>query len=70
VEGNSSLSASQLFLKGIEQIVRAMTTSKKTADESPLQATEAIRQQQEEHEKRKRRISQDIASGARISRNL
>jgi hypothetical protein len=70
VEDNSSLSTSELFLKGIQQIVRAVTASKKIANESPLEATEAIRQQQEEHEKRKRRISQDIVSGARISRNL
>lgn len=65
-----SASKAELFLRGIEQISRAIRSAKKAADESPLETTEAVRQQQEEHEARKRRISQDIASGARISRNF
>jgi len=63
--------ASELFLEAIEQVARAIRDPKKKDDLEPsIQAIEAIRRKQEEHEERKRRISQRIANGARISRNL
>jgi hypothetical protein len=66
VTDRESASASDLFLGGIEQISRAIRAVKKTANESPLQATEAVRRQQEEHEERKRRISPAAPESADI----
>jgi hypothetical protein len=60
-----------LFLGAIEQIARAFSEpQKQDTCEPSVQAIQAIRQKQEEHEERKRRISQTIANGSRISRNL
>jgi hypothetical protein len=62
---------SDLFLGAIEQIARAFSEPRKqNTCEPSIQAIQAIRQKQEEHEERKRRISQKIANGSRISRNL
>lgn len=63
-----NLTASELFLKGIEQISKAFRPGKQGKSEPPLQAAEAIRQSQAEHEERRRRIAKTIASGARLSR--
>jgi tRNA A58 N-methylase Trm61 len=62
--------ASESFLRAINQMARLFHNARKqSTDESSIQAIEAIRKKQEEHEERKRRISETIAHGARISRN-
>jgi hypothetical protein len=64
------LTASERFLKGIEKIARAIRMpGAKAAREPQLQAAEAIRREIAEHEERKKRISDAIRNGARISRN-
>jgi hypothetical protein len=62
---------SDLFAGAIEQIARAFKEPRKQGTCEPsMQAIQAIRQKQEEHEECKRRISQKVANGSRISRNL
>jgi hypothetical protein len=62
--------ASQMFLGAIEQIVRAFREpQEQDAHEPSIQAIEALRQKQAEHEEQRRRIAQTIANGARLSRN-
>jgi hypothetical protein len=64
-------SASESFLRAIDQIARALRDVRKQGiDDSSIQAIEAIRKKQEEHEERKRRIAETIANGDRLSRNL
>jgi hypothetical protein len=61
---------SQLFLGAIEQIVRAFREpQKQDAHEPSIQAIEALRRKQAEHEEQRRRIAQTIANGARLSKN-
>lgn len=63
--------ASKVFLRAIEQIAGAFRQSRKPDTSEPsIQAIEAVRKKQTEHEERKRRISEEIANGARIGRNL
>lgn len=60
---------SELFLRGIKQLSRSFRKPQgKDAGESQIQAIEAIRQRQAEHEEQRRRIIDSIAAGARISR--
>jgi len=62
--------ASETFLRAIEEIARAFNNARKQGvDESSVQAIEAVRESQAEHEERRRRISEKIANGARLSRN-
>jgi hypothetical protein len=62
--------ASESFIRAIDQMARAFRKGRKqSTDESAIQAIEAVRKKQEEHEERKRRISEEIANGARISRD-
>jgi hypothetical protein len=59
--------ASELFLRGLERLSRAFQgTAKK--DEPTIQTTEAFKRQRQEHEERRKKIADAIASGARISR--
>jgi hypothetical protein len=61
--------ASELFLRGIEQIARAFRDAPDRDEQNAaIQATETIRQKKSEHEERKRRVSEAIRNGARISR--
>ena len=63
--------SSDRFLSAIEQMAKVFKRfQKQSADEPSIQAVEAVRKRQEEHEERKRRILQATANGARISRNL
>jgi hypothetical protein len=63
--------ASDSFLKAVERAARTFRDfQEKGIDESSIQAIEAVKQKQEEHEERKRRISEKISNGARLSRNL
>jgi hypothetical protein len=56
----------------MEQVARASREFRTQGriDDSSIKAIEAIRKKQEEHEERKRRISEATANGARISRSL
>ncbi len=62
--------ASETFLRAIEQVAQAFNKARKQGvDESSIQAIKAVREKQAEHEERRRRISEKIANGARLSRN-
>jgi hypothetical protein len=70
-----STTASALFLKGIEQMSRGLRNpnAKENGDSDSAGdhvSIAALIKKQAEHEERKRRISQAISSGARISRTL
>jgi hypothetical protein len=63
--------ASGLFFEAIKGLARAQREIRKQNTTGPsIQLIEAIRQQQEDHEERKRRISEAIAGGAKLSRHL
>jgi hypothetical protein len=62
--------SSQLFLKAMEQIARAFREPQtRDAHEPSLQAIQALKQKQAEHEEQRRRIAQTISNGARLSKN-
>jgi hypothetical protein len=75
-EGNvAAKTASNLFIEGIKQIARGLRdhrrdSSDRTDDDQISTVASALMKKQAEHEERKRRISQTIANGSRISRNL
>jgi hypothetical protein len=64
--------ASELFLDAVQKLVQTFgdPPSQQASHGPSLQAIEAVRKKQKEHEERKRRISQAIANGSRISRNI
>jgi hypothetical protein len=63
--------ASELFFRAIKRAARAFRDSEnKGCDESSIKAIEAVRKKQEEHEEHRRRISEKIKNGARLSRDL
>jgi hypothetical protein len=64
----NNVTASELFLRGIQQIATALGRPRNEDDEPSVQAIEALRQKQEEHEEQKRRIAETIAGGAKLSR--
>lgn len=61
------LTASELFVKGIEKLSRAFRGIA-SKDGPTIQATEAFKQQLQENEESRKRIADSIANGARISR--
>jgi hypothetical protein len=62
--------SSEVFSTAVERMASAFREFRKRGiAESSIQAIEAVRKKQEEHEVGKRRISRAIAAGARISRN-
>jgi hypothetical protein len=62
--------APEVFAAALKKLASTFPDFRKRGvDEPSVQAIEAIRKKQEEHEERKRLISESIASGARISRS-
>ena len=62
-------SASELFLRGIEQLSRSLRNPRnQNTIEPQIQAAEAFREKQAEHERQKGRVNEAIAAGARLSR--
>jgi uncharacterized protein (UPF0305 family) len=68
--------ASELFIEGITQIARGLRdrqrdkSGDRNDDDQISTIASALMKKQADHEERKRRISQTIANGSRISRNL